>query len=48
MTKFDWVQITPTTLAKLGQAVDYRFRIRGMRIEDEDGADLLGTLSELY
>jgi hypothetical protein len=42
------VTVTPTTLAKLGQAIDYRFRIRGEVIADEDGADLVGALGELY
>lgn len=42
------VTVTPTTLAKLGQAIDYRFRIRGEVLADEDGADLVGSLGELY
>lgn len=41
------IEITPTTLARLGQALDYRYRVRGMKY-DEDGADLMDTLGILY
>lgn len=41
------IKITPTTLAVVGQALDYRFRVWGSQY-DEDGADLMDTLGILY
>ena len=40
------VEITPSSLAKLSQALDYRFRIRGQY--DEDGVDLMDIMGTLY
>lgn len=47
MSRIDQIEITPTTLAKLGQALDYRYRVRGKNY-DEDGADLMDTIGILY
>lgn len=45
-TEVHKIEITPTTLSKLAQALDYRYRIRGGY--DEDGADLMDTIGILY
>ncbi|AVR56877.1 hypothetical protein PBI_TRISCUIT_2 [Microbacterium phage Triscuit] len=47
MARIDQIEITPTTLAKLGQALDYRYRLRKKQY-DEDGADLMDTIGILY
>jgi hypothetical protein len=47
MIQVTQIEITPRSLARLGQALDYRCRIRQGQY-DEDGIDLMDVMGTLY